>query len=696
MKDTEPSANTWAHMPGQAEAAPEAGKADTAVGESSGDRAFSSMEHRRERLIGLMEDLVGVTESLAIQPFIAQAAEVLHRIRSETFVVLVAGEFRRGKSTLINALLGEKVLPAFATPTTAVLTEVRWGEEREAVLYRLPAKSQDPGPPERVPVAELTDRIVINSDAPNPYGRAVVYWPLDLCRRGVVLVDSPGLNEDPERQAVTLEFMRAADAVILVQDAQANMSMSETDFLRFYLDGHDPFFVINKINFIDEDQRPSVQQNAADRIRKERGDSRRYDMERLFFVNALAGLRARQSGDAQMWRASQVAKLSDALAAYLATDRHKTKVIVSAHSISQLCQLLSDSVTQQKDLLTSNLHDLTENYERQQEPLHQLELEAERISRRLHNQISDLGDMIEDKVDGQLRAYVNRLPEWGAEVDPENRLTMAPWKDKEQAEAVAKGVAEQLESRIKRAFAAWTERELLPRYTERITSIGEELSRSVSDFDKRLERVRFDVSGIARQAAGAAAVGDQSRAKRITVGVGGWLLAGPAVGVIGLRLGPKEAMRALWPSLTIALVWAFTPLGWVFLSAGLVTQAFWQSGPALRLAQNNIKAMVAREMAKQLRERAAEQARQAADAVVDDLRPLQEQVEQELRDRIAAVRAEVEKALAAKRAGEQDVVGRGAELSELGRRVERALFVAQDLVTEVAALLPELPPAITP
>jgi Dynamin family len=696
MKDTEPPANTWTHMPRQAEAAPAADKADADVGESSGDRAFNSMEHRRERLIGLMEDLVGVTENLSIQPFIAQAAEVLHRIRSETFVVLVAGEFRRGKSTLINALLGEKVLPAFATPTTAVLTEVCWGEEQEAVLYRLPAKGRDPGPPERVPVAELTDRIVINSDAPNPYGRAVVYWPLDLCRRGVVLVDSPGLNEDPRRQAVTLEYMRVADAVILVQDAQANMSMSETDFLRIYLDSHDPFFVINKINFIDEDERPLVQQNAAARIRKERGDSRRYDMERLFFVNALAGLQARRSGDAQMWRASQMAKLSDALAAYLATDRHKAKVIVAARSISQLCQLLSDSVTQQKDLLTSNLHDLTESYERQQEPLHRLELEAERISRRLRDQISDLGDMIEDRIDGQLRVYVNRLPEWGAEVDPENRLTMAPWKVREQAEAVAKEVAAQLGGRVVRAFAAWTEQELLPRYTERITSIGEELSRSVSDFEKRLEQVRLDVSGIASQAAGAAAVGDQSRAKRITVGVGGWLLAGPAVGVIGLRLGPKEAMRALWPSLAITLAWMFTPLGWAFLAAGLVAQAFWQGGPALRRAQNNIKEMVAGEMAKQLRERAAEQARQSASAVVDDLRPFQEQVEQELRDRIVTFRDEMEKAMAAKRAGEQDVARRGAELSELGRRVERALFVAQDLVTEVAALLPKLPSASTP
>jgi hypothetical protein len=691
MKDTEPSA-TGTHMPGQADATSVADRADTDVAESSGDRAFSAMQNRRERLIGLMEDLVGVTENLAIPPFIAQAVDVLDHIRSDAFVVLVAGEFRRGKSTLINALLGEQVLPAYATPTTAVLTEVRWGEQREAMLHRLAAEGGDPAPPEPVPVEELTNRIVINSDAPNPYERAVVYWPLDLCRRGVVLVDSPGLNEDPQRQAVTLEFMRAADAVIFVQDAQANMSISETDFLRIYLDSHDPFFVINKINYIGEDERPSVQQNVAARIRKERGDGRRHDMERLFFVNALAGLQARRSGDAQMWRASQMAKLSDTLAAYLATDRHKTKLIVSARGISQLCRSLSDSVTKQKDLLTSSLHDLTEAYGRQQEPLHQLELESERIGRRLRDQIGDLHDIVEEKVELQLRAYVNLLPEWGAEIDPENRLTMAPWRVKRQAEAVAKEVAEQLGRRVERAFTAWIEQELLPRYTERITSIGEELNRSVLDFEQRLEQVQFDISGMAQQAAGTAAAGGQTPVQRMAVGVGGWLLAGPAVGLIGMRLGPKEAMRAFLPSVAIAVVWVFTPLGLPSLVAAYVAQAFWQSSPALRRAQNNIKEMVAREMAKQLREHAMEQAQAVADAVVDELRPFQEQFEQDLRDRIATLRDEVEKALAAKRAGEQDVARRRTELSELGGRVERALFGAQDLITEAAALLPAQAP----
>jgi hypothetical protein len=663
------------------------GSADADIRDVSGDRAFSAVKQHRERLIRLAEDLGDVTENLAIQPLVAEAVSILDHIRSDAFIVLVAGEFRRGKSTLINALLGEKVLPANATPTTAVLTEVRWGEQREAMLYRLPANGRHPGQPERVPVAELTNRIVINYEKANPYERAVVYWPLDLCRHGVVLVDSPGLNEAPERQAVTLEVVRRADAVIFVQDAQANMSLSEVHFLKTYLDSHDPFFVINKINLIiDEDQRPQVQQNSADRIRTERGEGRRHDMERLFFVNALDGLRARSRGDRQMWHDSQMAKLSDALAAYLATERHKTKVIVSARSVTKLCQRLSDSVNQQEDMLSSNLHDLTEAYERQQEPLHELTLQTERTSRWLNNQLGDLQDMIEDQVGAQLRTYANQLPGWGAEIDPEHHLTMNPWKAKEQAEAVAKDVAEQLGRRVEHAFAAWTEQELLPRYSERIASIGEELNQRVSDFEERIARVQLDLSGITRQAADTAAADDMTPTERITLGAGGWLLGGPAMGLIGLRLGPREAMRALLPTLAIGLAWMFTPFGWPVLVAALVAQAFWQGSPALRRAQNKIKEMVAREMAEQLRQHAAEQARKAAKAVVDELRPFQEQVEQGLHGRIATVRQQVEKALADKQVGEQQASRRKAELHEVRGRVNRAMFEAQDLITEVAGI----------
>ncbi len=64
---------------------------------------------------------------------------------------MVLGEFKRGKSTFINALLGEEVLPSSAIPCTAVINEVKWGEQQRAILhfrYPLPKPLAVTVPPE--------------------------------------------------------------------------------------------------------------------------------------------------------------------------------------------------------------------------------------------------------------------------------------------------------------------------------------------------------------------------------------------------------------------------------------------------------------------------------------------------------------------------------------------------------------------
>ena len=65
------------------------------------------------------------------------------------------GEFNRGKSTFINALLGQRVLPAYVLPTTAIINEVKWGQQRRAVLHHLPKKDGKVKPPLDIPIDQL-------------------------------------------------------------------------------------------------------------------------------------------------------------------------------------------------------------------------------------------------------------------------------------------------------------------------------------------------------------------------------------------------------------------------------------------------------------------------------------------------------------------------------------------------------------
>lgn len=148
-------------------------------------------DRRRRQLRKVIGDLATVAEGLR-----AASAPVLRKldeqVGADSFRVLVIGEFKRGKSTLINAILGENILPAHARPTTAVPTELYWSETPTAVVHPADGKA-----PVQVAVEDLSHYISIakgiRQDAENtsPWKLAQVGWPLDMLQSGVVIIDSP-------------------------------------------------------------------------------------------------------------------------------------------------------------------------------------------------------------------------------------------------------------------------------------------------------------------------------------------------------------------------------------------------------------------------------------------------------------------------------------------------------------------------
>lgn len=148
--------------------------------------------------------------------------------------IVVAGEFKQGKSSLVNALVGANVCPVDDDVATAVPTYVRHGAQpRAQLLY-------DGDPPRREPI-ELSDvrRYAVESDRPGA-GPAtvdrVVGLEIELPRRilagGLVLVDTPGVGGlGSAHAAASLAAIAMADAVVFVTDASQEFTRSELDFV---------------------------------------------------------------------------------------------------------------------------------------------------------------------------------------------------------------------------------------------------------------------------------------------------------------------------------------------------------------------------------------------------------------------------------------------------------------------------------
>ncbi|GAA3437837.1 hypothetical protein GCM10018954_074510 [Kutzneria kofuensis] len=160
----------------------------------------------------------------------ARLAVTRRRLLDPEVRVLVVGEFKQGKSMLVNSLVDAPVCPVDDDLATAVPTLVRYAPEPSVVLVGDDEHQRRP-----VPIDQLARHV---SEAGNPGNRerlrhAEVGVPRTVLSGGLCLVDTPGVGGlDSAHGASTMAVLPTADAVILVSDAAQEYTGPELDFLR--------------------------------------------------------------------------------------------------------------------------------------------------------------------------------------------------------------------------------------------------------------------------------------------------------------------------------------------------------------------------------------------------------------------------------------------------------------------------------
>jgi hypothetical protein len=153
--------------------------------------------------------------------------------------LLVIGEFKKGKSALINALINARVCPVDADVATALPTTVRYGSELAATVV---THGTGPGGAtvqarEPVPRSSIRSLVVDGAGEGEPPRQAhsvEIEVPRELLRQGLVLTDTPGVGGGlaAAHAAATLRALSLADALVFVSDASQEYTATELDFLR--------------------------------------------------------------------------------------------------------------------------------------------------------------------------------------------------------------------------------------------------------------------------------------------------------------------------------------------------------------------------------------------------------------------------------------------------------------------------------
>jgi small GTP-binding protein len=199
----------------------------------------------------------------------------LQRFREATeqlaglFLLVIAGEFNSGKSSFINALLGERVLPEGVTPTT----------DRINLLHHGPEVT------ERPIEAFLLERT----------------HPAELLRE-LSVVDTPGTNAVIRRhEELTRDFIPRADLVLFVTSADRPFSESEREFLERIREwGKKIVFIVNKIDIL---AGPAEQAEVIGYVR-DNAAALLGETPQVFAVSARRAVQARTQGAAELWEQS--------------------------------------------------------------------------------------------------------------------------------------------------------------------------------------------------------------------------------------------------------------------------------------------------------------------------------------------------------------------------------------------------------
>jgi hypothetical protein len=219
-------------------------------------------------------------------PVIDQAQFACKHVNEKCRRVAVLAPFNRGKSTLLNALLGNATLPLGLVPTTGTAIRIRYGSKFSVcITFR-------EGQTLWGDIDLLKQYAVLEEGKQQKDVVSIeVLCPAPLLEGDVELVDLPGTNDDDAQDALTFNELLRADLVIQVLDARQLFTLTEKMQTQQWLVErgiHSFLFVVNFLNLLEESERSGVWKRA---------QALSAGYQALYAVDALPALKARMHND---------------------------------------------------------------------------------------------------------------------------------------------------------------------------------------------------------------------------------------------------------------------------------------------------------------------------------------------------------------------------------------------------------------
>lgn len=313
---------------------------------------FVEKEKLKTKLTKLKKE---VEESLPSSSQLNVLNELEEDIDQDYYTIMVVGEFKHGKSTFVNALLGQDIMPRDVTPTTATINAVFHSETPELQILKTDGQIEK----RELTVNELNQYTAAADFQVDEVKYLKLFLNAPLLQNRVVLIDTPGVNDlNQQRSDITFQFLPRADVIIFMTSMDAAIKQTEKTFIQEFLisNGLDKIiFTANFMDRIDEDELDDTIDYIERRIQNiVSGES-----VRLFPISAREALDGKLRGDDELTKYSGVPELETEIKSRIeGGDRSREKLDRFQWRLRAIAETVKAEIATAIDVSSQSLADL--------------------------------------------------------------------------------------------------------------------------------------------------------------------------------------------------------------------------------------------------------------------------------------------------------------------------------------------------
>lgn len=597
--------------------------------------------------------------------------DLLHKTKGTSFKLLVMGEFSSGKSAFINVLLGEKLLPEGAVPMTALITEIYYGREKKVIMYPRPGKWKggdkpfeiEPKLSEIKKYSTIDNTCGINKKEANRldscFEKMVVRWPLEILRDGVVIVDSPGLNDPYSNDYIVQNYVPKADAILFcVNGTQAYTANDKRTLEMINSNGFkNPIMVTTYFDVVTNGMEQKDIQEFIDICNAKYKNHT--EKEFCHYVNSRLGMEAKQNGSQTDLVESGYYELEKFLAGYLTNDKGREKINAATAAV----RLYNAGQKKRLNGVMANLGasdaDFNHRMDETRNRLTQARQRGSQIIREFRLELKEAREKVKSQMVPRLyEGLCGNTNLDGFEPDTSFEI----FHPKQSSQQIAEECSKELEMRNKQYIADWNNKTLMPMITETLQKTASRMKKQFDAFSEDIQGASMLLETEKTDVNTDVHTGTRVAMVAWAFVTGDWITALMG-GVFGAGAFGRTLVCNFASWIVLAVVSLFTPVGLPALVIAGIGALFTSAAWTASKAAETIKKNVVKEMQKSLAKNKDEMIEQASDKCEEIFDKLEERLKQAVEEDIAEVEDSMRMIERERRENEAKISQRRKELS---------------------------------